>query len=135
MSTEREMARFLSVEINFNKRRKQTMKKTGVILTMAGIICIAAAGSASAGTSDPVIDQRQINQERRIDQGVNSGQLTPAEAGRLEAQQARIEQREERMKNDGNLTERERRALTRQQNRAGRNIYRKKHNLRRADVL
>jgi len=110
------------------------MKKTGMILTMAGIICTTSVGSALAGTNDPVINQRQINQERRIEQGVKSGQLTPNEAGRLEAQQARIEQREERMKSDGNLTARERRALTRQQNRASRNIYRKKHNLRRVDM-
>ena len=102
--------------------------------TMTGIICIMAAGTAMAGTNDPVIEQRQINQERRIDQGVMSGQLTPAEAGRLEAQQARIEQREERMKSDGKLTAAERRKLDRQQNRASRNIYRKKHNLRQVNV-
>jgi hypothetical protein len=102
--------------------------------TMAGIICIMAAGTAMAGTNDPVVEQRQINQERRIDQGVRSGRLTPAEAGRLEAQQARIEQREERMKSDGNLTAAERRKLTRQQNRASRNIYRKKHNMRQVNV-
>lgn len=102
--------------------------------TMAGIISILAAGTALAGADSPVIDQRQINQERRIDQGVASGQLTPREAGRLEAQQARIQQREQRMKSDGNLTAAERRALTRQENRASRNIYRKKHNLRAAPV-
>jgi len=101
---------------------------------MTGIICIMAAGAAMAGTSDPIIEQRQINQERRIDQGVRSGRLTPAEAGRLEAQQARIEQREERMKSDGKLTAAERRKLDRQQNRASRNIYRKKHNLRQVNV-
>ena len=110
------------------------MKKMSVALTMAGIICTMAVGSAMAGTNDPGIEQREINQGKRIEQGVNSGRLTPAEAGRLDAQQARIKQREERMKSDGNLTPAERRALTRQQNRASRNIYRKKHNLRRAPV-
>lgn len=102
--------------------------------TLAGIICIMAAGTAMAGTNDPGIQQRESNQERRIDQGVASGQLTPGEASRLDAQQARIQQREERMKSDGNLTAAERRRLTRQQNRASRNIYRKKHNLRSVNV-
>ena len=59
--------------------------------------------------------------------------MTPVETGRLEAQQARIEQREERMKSDGNLTLAERRSLNRQLDRSGRNIYQKKHNLRREE--
>lgn len=110
------------------------MKQHIATLSMAGIICILAAGAAMAGTNDPMIERRQINQERRIDQGVKSGQLTPAEAGRLEAQQATIQQQEERMKSDGNLSASERRALARQQNRASRNIYRKKHNVRQVNV-
>ena len=70
----------------------------------------------------------------KVEQGIKSGQLTPKEAGRLEAQQARIQQSEERMKSDGNLTAGERKRLTREQNRASRNIYRKKHNNRTASV-
>ncbi len=102
----------------------------------AGLIAVimAMAAPVLAGTNDPVIQQREQNQQQRLDQGVQSGQLTPHEAGRLEAQQARIQQREARMKADGNLTARERAKLTRQQDRASRNIYRKKHNNRQAAV-
>ena len=103
-------------------------------LSVAGIICIMAGGGALAGTDDPVIQQREMNQEQRIQQGINSGQLTPREAGRLEAQQTRIQQQESRMKADGQLTNRERARLTREQNRASRNIYRKKHNLRKVNT-
>lgn len=110
------------------------MKKFLGTIGMAGIIGIMAAGGALAGTNDPGIQQREVNQENRIDQGVASGRLTPKEAGRLDAQQARIQQREARMKADGNLTAAERRRLTRQQNRASRNIYRLKHNNRTANV-
>ncbi len=110
------------------------MKKILGTISLAGILGIMAAGAALAGTSDPVIQQREANQEGRIEQGIKSGQLTPKEAGRLEAQQARIQQREERMKSDGNLTAGERKRLTREQNRASRNIYRKKHNNRTASV-
>jgi hypothetical protein len=81
-----------------------------------------------AQTADPGIEQRMQNQEKRIDQGVESGALTPKEAGNLEAQQARIKQREEHMKADGKLTPEERLRLTKAQNRASKNIYRKKHN-------
>jgi uncharacterized protein YdeI (BOF family) len=99
---------------------------------IAGILLISA--TAFAGTNDPGIQQREANQQQRIEQGVRSGQLTPRETGRLEAQQARIQQDEARMKADGNLTSRERAKLTREQNRASRNIYRKKHNNRKVNV-
>ncbi len=110
------------------------MKKSAVILAIVAIVAVAGAGNALAGTNDPIIQQREINQENRIEQGVKSGQLTPNETGRLEAQQARIQQDESRMKADGNLTPRERVRLTREQDRASRKIYRKKHNLRRVNV-
>ena len=47
---------------------------SAVILTM---------GLAYAQADGPVIDQRQANQEKRIDQGIASGQLNEREANRL----------------------------------------------------
>jgi hypothetical protein len=73
-------------------------------------------------------------QERRIDQGVGSGQLTPREAGRLDAEQAKIKLDELRAKSDGNMTTKERAKLTREQNRASRDIYRLKHNKRQVNT-
>jgi hypothetical protein len=113
---------------------RKEMRRLAGIIGMAGIFGIMATGTVLAGTSDPVIQQREANQEQRIDQGIKSGQLTPGEAGRLEAQQTRIRQREARMKADGHLTAGERERLTRQQNRASRNIYRLKHNSRTAGI-
>ena len=92
------------------------------------VAMLTLSATAYAGTNDPVIQQREVNQQNRIDQGIQSGQLTPHEAGRLEAQQDRIQQKETRMKSDGNLTKQDRVKLTRAQNRASRNIFRKKHN-------
>lgn len=106
-------------------------------IALAICVTVAAAlfaGSAFAGTNDPRIDRRQEKQEQRIEQGVQSGALTPKEAGRLEAQQARIAQEEARMKADGNLTRAERAKLTHDQNRASKAIYRKKHNNRTANT-
>jgi hypothetical protein len=134
MSTFRDAVRLPKQKIHNLSTGRIEMKRILGTFSMAGIIGIMAAGTALAGIGDPVIQQREANQERRIDQGIKSGRLTPNEAGRLEAQQARIQQREERMKADGNLTAGERRRLTRQQNRASRNIYRLKHNNRTADV-
>jgi len=67
-----------------------------------------ASGASLAGTDDPVIQQREMNQGQRIQQGIKIGQLTPRETGRLDAQQARIQQQESRMKSHGKLTARER---------------------------
>lgn len=86
------------------------------------------AGSAN----DPVVRKREQRQEKRVNQGVKSGELTPREAGRLEREQARIKQDEERMKADGKLTPLERKKLQREQDRASRHIYKEKHDAQKA---
>jgi hypothetical protein len=111
------------------------MKRLTKIVLAVGSAALLTAGALYAGpTDDPGIQKREQNQERRIEQGVKSGQLTPGEAGRLERQQAKIQQDEARMKSDGKLTKKERAKLTREQNRASKNIYRKKHNEKKANV-
>lgn len=111
------------------------MKQAMKVLLGAGAVSVLIASAAFAGpTDDPGIQKREQNQQQRIDQGVKSGKLTPREAGKLEAQQAKIKQDEERMKSDGKLTKQERKKLTREQNRASKNIYRKKHNEKKVDV-
>jgi hypothetical protein len=92
---------------------------------------IAMTTTAFAGVATPRIEQRQDNQEQRIEQGVKSGELTTGETKRLEAQQNRIETAELRAKSDGVVTPSERARLTHRENKASRNIYRKKHNFRR----
>jgi hypothetical protein len=87
----------------------------------------AAAQTSTPGTHTPRIDQRQANQEKRIDQGVASGQLNKRETRRLEKQQGRIDKAEDKVKSDGSVTVQERKRLTRAQNRASRDIYRQKH--------
>jgi hypothetical protein len=111
------------------------MKRIVLATIFATVTAIAFTGApVSAQTNDPGIQKRMENQEGRIDQGVKSGALTPRETGRLEAEQARIKQNEERMKADGKLTAGERERLTRQQNKASKDIYRLKHNNRKANT-
>ena len=98
------------------------------------IIAAAALSFASLGAlaqtpnpNTPRIDERQANQEQRIDQGVASGELTRREANRLTHQQNAIDRYETRAQADGKVTKHERRHLTHAQNHTSRSIYRQKH--------
>src|SRR6266850_535022 len=71
--------------------------------------------------------QRDVNQQRRIEQGVASGELTNREAARLERGQARDNAAQARAGADGNVGPNEQRRLQRQENRQSRRIYREKH--------
>jgi hypothetical protein len=82
---------------------------------------------ASAQTHTPRINQRERNQQRRINQGIRSGELTRGEARRLEAQQGRIRADEAIDKADGKVTPKERRQLERELNRTSKHIYNQKH--------
>lgn len=80
-----------------------------------------------AQTNTPNIDQRQINQQQRIDQGVQSGALTTHEAARLERGQAHVENMETRAKADGTVTQKEKAHLEHAENVQSRHIYKQKH--------
>ena len=98
-----------------------------VALTL-GAAAFAQAPAAPAGPlATPRIDQRQVNQQNRIDQGVNSGQLTAREAVRVEKREGKIAVHEAKAKADGVVTPSERRRLRREENRASKAIYRQKH--------
>lgn len=108
----------------------QKWSKAMMIGVIAGSLLLGSLPALAQSIYDPRIDVREQNQQQRIQQGVNSGQLTPREANHLEAQQSRIQATENRMKADGNLTRGERARLTRMENHANRNIYHKRHNAR-----
>lgn len=84
----------------------------------------------SAQAQTPKVDERQAKQEKRIDQGVASGELTRRETAKLDQQQDRIDKLEDKAKADGKLTRRERAKLDVAQDAASRDIKRKKHNAR-----
>ncbi len=100
------------------------MNITAITAAVAGALALAIAAPAMA---DTLIDQRQANQEQRIDQGVRSGALTAAEAARLERGQARIERMESRALADGRMTPQERRRIMHAQDVQSHHIYRQKH--------
>lgn len=88
---------------------------------------VLMTGLASAQTETPIIDQRQTNQEQRIDQGIASGQLNEREARRLDRQQNHIDRMEDRAKSDGIVTRKERARIGAAQNRSSQHILKEKH--------
>jgi hypothetical protein len=117
------------------------MKFTAMKWTAVSIALLMAAGMAMAQSTtsstppaqtkpDPTVHQRKENQQDRIANGVQSGQLTAGETTSLEHKEAAIngETRADRAANGGKLTPAERQQVNRQQNRVSRQIYQDKHN-------
>lgn len=89
---------------------------------------LIAVGGFSLNASAQTINRRERNQQRRIYQGIRSGQLNRRESYRLERQQYRTNRLEQRYRRSGGgLSYRERYRLQRRENRTSRNIYRQKH--------
>jgi len=86
--------------------------------------------SASTSTSKPTVGQRKTDQQDRIANGVQSGQLTAGETKNLETKEQGMNKEENNMRSqdDGHLTSADRTKLNRQQNNLSRNIYNDKHN-------
>jgi hypothetical protein len=97
-------------------------------LTLGGLLLMGSPAGAQS-VYDPNIDQQQ----QRIQQGADTGALTPGETRHLERQQGHIQATEDHMGADGRLSYRERQRLAEMQERANRNISRLKHNGRTGD--
>jgi len=97
-----------------------------IVKTIA-VLSLVLPALAFAQANTPRVDQREANQERRIDQGVASGSLTPREANRLDRGQQRVDRMESRAKADGVVTRQERAQLNHAQNVQSRRIYAEKH--------
>ncbi len=82
---------------------------------------------AAAQTATPRVDQRQANQEKRIQQGVQSGQLNAAETARLEKGQANVQKMEDKAKADGTVTKKEKAKIHKAQDRQSKRIATQKH--------
>jgi hypothetical protein len=106
-------------------------------MKLAKFISIAVAAAftvpALAQTqSTPRIDQRQANQERRIEQGEKSGSLTQKEAARLEKGQAHVQKLENKAVADGKVTPKERARIEKAQDKQSEKIHKAKHNKKTA---
>jgi len=79
---------------------------------------VVAQNAPSTPVTGQTIQERKENQQDRIGQGVQSGQLTAGEAANLEKKEASINQEERDMRklDNGKLTNADKKTLTQQQN-------------------
>ena len=98
------------------------MKFAPTAIAAALSLAFCGAAFAQAGTV-----QRDVNQQNRIEQGVNSGSLTNRETARLERGEARIDRAEARAGADNKVGPREQHRIQKAENRESRRIHREKH--------
>ena len=119
---------------------KSLLNKTMVLGLLTGSLLIVSQAHAQQSTSptqtvtqkrDQVIDSREQEQQKRIQEGVASGELKGKEAQHLEKEQTKIKGMEDKAEANGKISKREKRRIERAQNRASNDIYKKKHNKRK----
>ena len=106
------------------------LQTKGFILTaaMAGLMLPVAAQTTPAA-APATINQRKENQQDRIANGIQSGQLTAGETRNLEKKESEINHEEHDMRklDNGHLTAADRATLQQQQNVVSKDIYKQKH--------
>jgi hypothetical protein len=112
------------------------MKMTSMVLFGAALAAFSLPLCAQTTTDTtqppPTINQRKENQQDRIANGVQSGQLTAGETKNLETKESDINHEEHDMRklDNGHLTSADRSTLNQQQNKVSNQIYNDKHNAR-----
>ncbi len=74
--------------------------------------------------------QRNVNQQNRIEQGIQSGAVTNKEASNMERGQARIDRKEAKAGANGHVSAGEQARIQKAENKQSNKIYREKHNNR-----
>jgi hypothetical protein len=97
-------------------------------LAICAFALVGACSSEAFAQADATAVQRDVNQQDRIEQGLQSGQLTTREASQLERGEAGIDHMEARDLSKGPLTSQEQRQINNAQNRESNAIYQDKHN-------
>lgn len=102
-------------------------------MNLSKLTCIALAASAlsTAAWADTAAEQdqqRDVNQQERIEQGLKSGELSTKEAGRLERDEQHVDRMEARDLRNGSISPTEQARLNAAENKASGAIYADKHN-------
>jgi CRISPR/Cas system-associated endoribonuclease Cas2 len=114
---------------------KRYMKIVGITLLMV-VFFLVSLPTVQAETEwqkdhprRAEVNKRLKNQNKRINEGVQSGKLTKQQARKLhkEDHQIRQEERDMASQNGGHITKQEQKTLNQQENAASKQIYNEKH--------
>lgn len=105
---------------------KTTKMITALITTI--LASMIAMPVFAQSTATPNVSKRQVQQQKRIAEGMRSGELTAKETANLEMREAKIQADKRAAKADGVVTGAERAKLQAEENHVSRKIYQKKHN-------
>jgi hypothetical protein len=75
--------------------------KSGLLKLVASVLSSVFLAGTMSFVEAATVNQRQRNQQQRIDQGIRRGELTRHEVKRLEREQTHIRHDEARAKSDG----------------------------------
>jgi hypothetical protein len=114
-----------AAERSINPQERTMMIKLSHV---AGAVLALASVAAFAQTNTAETVQRDVNQQTRIEQGLQGGKLSTREAARLEKEQAQVDRLQAKSLKDGKLTAVERAKLDAAQDKTSRDIYAAKHN-------
>jgi TolA-binding protein len=103
----------------------QRMYRRGA-LAAALALCLGFAATAQAQSTGSETE-RNVDQQQRSEQGLQSGQLDNREASRLEQGEARIDRSEQRDLANGSLSASEKAQIQREQGHESKAIYSQKH--------
>ena len=101
-----------------------------VRMLFIGMFLLTFSLTSQAQTCKKKVVKTQLNQQKRIKQGVRNGELTRRETAQLQRQQAHIQRTKKRAQADGIVTRKEKAVIRTKQAKASKNIARKKHNRR-----
>jgi hypothetical protein len=113
------------------------MQRTLPVLALATLFAAAplfaqqtTPATQPAQPKEGSVNDRRQDQQDRIANGVQSGQLTAGETKNLESREANVnrEIKDDRQANGGKLTTQEREQVNKQQNNMSKSIYNDKHN-------
>jgi len=90
-------------------------------------LALTLAGAILAQDKTPVVAKRQVNQQKRIAEGVNDGNLTRKETRRLQAQERELQREKRAAKADGVVSSGERQELRQDSRKLSRRIAKQKN--------
>jgi hypothetical protein len=98
-----------------------------IVLALASFATAPVFADGLSQTAQTVETQRDVYQQNRIEEGLDSGQLSTKEAGQLEHQESHVDQMEAHAAADGSVSKGEAARINAAQNAVSSNIYDQKH--------